>query len=309
MKVIIVPKINPTPRSDLLYCLFFSLGFAFSSIFFEDIFIRLFFSIPVIVFFPGYSLINLRYPRVNSSLSFSMLLESNNPDRDPSMNERIILSILISLVFSCTLLFISYTLQASPSNNEDTILITLGNSILALLSFSRRIVIPEEERFRLSYEFPFSDIPRKEIFQATSITFLLLATILFAPKEIFQEQGDFSELYLLGPGLTAEDYPRQLNISQGGSVVWVATNQGEESREYQITISHSLFENKSDSSPISYEVIFTQNFLLSQGDELLSTHSFFFQEIGFWKVNFFLSSAETGQPNRELNTYLWVLVQ
>tara|TARA_B100002052_G_C15864291_1_gene591588 strand:- start:1034 stop:1948 length:915 start_codon:yes stop_codon:yes gene_type:complete len=304
-----MPKINPTPQSDLLYCLLFTIGFVFSSIFFEDILIRLFFSIPVIFFFPGYSLINLRYPRANSSLSFSMLLESNNPDRDPSMNERIILSILISLVFSCTLLFIAYTLQASPSNNEDTILITLGNSVLALLSFSRRIVIPEEERFRLLYEIPFSAIPRKEIFQASSITFLLLATLLFAPKETFQDQEDFSELYLLGPGLTAEDYPRQLNISQGGSVVWVATNQGEESREYQITITHSLFQNKSDSSPISYEVIFTQNFLLSQGDELLSTHSFFFQELGFWKVNFSLSSADTGQPNRELNTYLWVLVQ
>ena len=309
LSVKIVPRINPTPQSDLLYCLFFSIGFAFSSISFEDSLMKVFFSIPVVFFFPGYSLINLRYPRANSSLSFSMLLENDNPNRDPSMNERVMLSFLISLGFSCSLLFLSYSLQEAPSNNEGIIFLALVNSLLALLSFSRRIVVPEEERFRILYNFPFSEIPRKEIFQATSITFLLLSTLLFTPKEIFQDQEDFSELYILGSGLTAEDYPRQLDLDESGSVVWVATNQGKEGEEYQITISHSLFDSKSDSSPSSYEVIFAQNFLLGQGDELRSSHSFIFQEPGYWKVNFSLSPAESGQPSEELNSYLWILVQ
>jgi uncharacterized membrane protein len=187
--------------------------------------VRIILGLPLVLFLPGYALIATLFPRKD----------------DLDGIERVALSFGLSIAITPLLgLALNYTpfgIRLAPILT----VLSVFTILLAIGAWIRRSTIPEEDRFILDIGAFFRTI--KESFNAAEtrtdkiLTVFLLFSIVLAITVtayviVVPKEGEkFTELYVLGPGGMAEDYPTNLTVGEEGEVIIGVVNH-----EYALTI-------------------------------------------------------------------------
>jgi len=186
---------------------------------------RIILGLPLMLFFPGYTLVAALFPRKG----------------DLGGVERIALSFGLSIVIAALIGFIlNYTpwgVRLYP------ILISLTVFILAMsgVAWHRRKRLVEEDRFQASFNVGFP-LWRGQggIDKALSIVLTLaivgaigtLAYVIATPR--IGER--FSEFYILGPQGEAGEYPLNLALGEKGEIVLGIVNREQEEMDYRVKV-------------------------------------------------------------------------
>jgi len=249
-------------------------------------FLRIILGLPVVLFFPGYTLIAALFPK----------------KKDLGGIERVALSFGLSIA---VVPLIGLALNYTPWGiRQIPILLSLLVFIAAMsaIALYRRRRISIEERFYPAFEF---NLPQWKKFSRFDklLSFLLAAAIVFAVGSIFYvittpKTGEkFTEFYILGEKGKAEGYPRELSVGEKGRVrVGIVNHEYSPERYYvEIVISGSL---KSRTVPV----------ILKHGQKWEKSVDFSAsQPHKNLKVEFLLYRQKDQQPYRSL--HLWLDVE
>jgi uncharacterized membrane protein len=193
--------------------------------FFPDNVLRIVLGLPLVLFFPGYTLISALFPR-RASL-----------DR----LEKIALSFGISIAIVPLIgLILNYTpwgIQLYP------ILISMAIFILclSLVAWLRQVRMPEAEKPAMTISLrPLSRIGQTRTDRALSVVLgiVILAAIATLVFVVTQPRiGEkFTEFYILGQNGKADNYPTQLNLGDSGNVIVGIINREQQTMDYRVEI-------------------------------------------------------------------------
>jgi uncharacterized membrane protein len=203
---VIVPPLNTTPVRTIL-------------------------GIPMVLFFPGYSLIAALFPRQD----------------DLEWIERLALSLGLSIavvpLLGLALNYTSWGIRLNP------ILITLDIFILlmCLITIKRRSVLPDQEVFKVPFKAFYRSL-HTEIFDTSRSTIdkiltvilvisILISIIMVVYVIVIPKQGEkFTEFYILGPGGMADDYPSEIIYGETGTVKVGIVNHEYETVNYTLEL-------------------------------------------------------------------------
>ena len=193
--------------------------------FFPSSALRIVLGLPLVLFFPGYTLIAALFPRTN----------------DLSSIERVALSVGLSIVVVPLIgLILNYTpwgLKLYP------ILISLIIFILATsaLAWYRRRKLAEVDRFTVSFNLSLAPWRGQgSIDKVLSIILIVailgaigtLSYVIAAPKV----SERFTELYILGPEGKTEGYPKELVVGEEAKVIVGIINREHKTVSYRVEV-------------------------------------------------------------------------
>jgi uncharacterized membrane protein len=188
--------------------------------------VRILLSIPIIIFIPGYVLINVLFPRKKT-------------EKGIDFTERIALSLGVSIAI---VPLIGIVLNYSPWGFElQAILLSLEAFILIIGSIAiiRWFRTPSSDRFILTINL---SIPKDEtkvdkILTTALIICIIITVSLIAYVIITPKQGErFTEFYVLGPNHLASDYPTNLSAGRNATAVLGVINHEDAFRYYSIEV-------------------------------------------------------------------------
>lgn len=174
--------------------------------------VRVILGLPLVLFLPGYSLIALLFPR----------------RAELDTIERIALgfglSIAIVPLLGLALNYTPFGIRLGPMLTVLS-LVTISFAFGAIL---RRRMIPATDRFEVDFGAAIRHFRASFSAEATKLdrilSVILLSAIVVAIAMVIYvvvtpKQGErFTELYILGPGGKASDYPTKLKVGEGGEV-------------------------------------------------------------------------------------------
>jgi uncharacterized membrane protein len=193
--------------------------------------VRTILGLPMVLFFPGYSLIAALFPRQD----------------DLDGIERFALSLGLSIavvpLFGLALNYTQWGIRLNP------ILITLDIFILlmCLITIKRRSVLPDQEVFRVPFKAFYRSL-HTEIFDTNRSTIdkiltvilviaILVSIIMVVYVIVIPKQGEkFTEFYILGPGGMADDYPTAIMYGETGTVKVGIVNHEYETVNYTLEL-------------------------------------------------------------------------
>lgn len=186
--------------------------------------IRIILGITMVLFLPGYALIEALFPGKNDLDGIERLALSFG------------LSIAVVPLIGLGLNFTPFGIRLVP------ILISLSVFTLAMLMIAhyRRSKMAKEERFEVPFSYIYSSL-KSEIFSSKQgidrtlmiilILSILVSIITLVSVIVTPKQGEkFTEFYILGDNGKAEGYPNQMEAGNNSSVIVGITN-----REYMLT--------------------------------------------------------------------------
>ncbi|RJS80976.1 DUF1616 domain-containing protein [Methanophagales archaeon] len=240
--------------------------------------IRIIFGLPLVLFLPGYSLIAALFPRKD----------------DLDGIERIALSFGLSIAITPLLgLALNYTpfgIRLSPV----LIVLSVFTIALAIGTYIRRAMIPEEDRFmvdiffgkkisktsdirfaqsdyrtlfdNIKESFKTADTKLDRILSVILIISIILAISMTVYVIITPKEGEkFTEFYVLGPNGTASDYPTNLKVGEEGTVIIGIVNHEYANVTYQLEVrlngevigeeSIELMQNETWESPFIFKAM------------------------------------------------------
>ncbi|MDY6958387.1 MAG: DUF1616 domain-containing protein, partial [Halobacteriota archaeon] len=180
---------------------------------FNETSLRVIFALPILLFLPGYSLVSAMFPRRD----------------DLSGIERFTLGIGMSIV---VFVFDGFAISVTPwlFRPEPLVMTLSGITIIfVLITAITRLMTPKEERFEFNLhtisEF-FLKIQNErdepsDIEKALTIALvgsIIIASGMLAYAKFAFEEEEFTELYILGAGGMAEDYPTELHLLEPTSI-------------------------------------------------------------------------------------------
>lgn len=177
-----------------------------------DSIFRVILGVPFLLFFPGYALISLLYPRKN----------------EPSFLERFILSLGLSIVIIALCgIILNFT---GLGINLDSMLFTIAGLTIIMSAYgaARRASLPKGERAEAGFNL--SILKKGRGFTANFLS-ILLAIAVIGSLGVFgyvlanSESGEYyTEFYVLGKSETADNYPVTFFIAKEGIVSKVEYN-------------------------------------------------------------------------------------
>ncbi len=266
--------------------------------------LRIIFSIPFLIFLPGYALVSALWPQ--KSLED---LEDSQEDTDQSTKEgvsdleRVALSFGLSIaIIALTGLGLNYTpwgitLASIVSGLFGFILIIVG------IAWFRRSRLGIEEKFVFRVKF---SSPRFYTLSSTDkvMVILIIISIIIAGGVLAYvatnpPQEKFTELYLLDENGTTENYPFNLSVDEEGTIIIGAACHERHTTDYDILV-RLLSEDGSNRTLDEYD------FSLDDEEEWSQTYSFSVNESGTFKlvVELFLHNKDTPY----LSNHLWIHV-
>lgn len=190
--------------------------------FINETFLRVIFTVPVILFIPGYVLIAALFPEKSSIDGI----------------ERFALSVGLSIaVVPLIGLALNYTPWGIRLDPIVTSLI-IFTVIMAIITFFRRATISQEERFEVPFEklrpaleeefLPKPDAPKVDkILSYILIIAIVVAVITTVYVIAFPKEGEkFTEFFILGEEKMADAYPDSFNRNTE-QFVWIGINNHE----------------------------------------------------------------------------------
>jgi len=250
--------------------------------------VRLVFTLPVMLFIPGYCFITALFPR----------------DGDINLVERMVLSIGLSIVI---VPLICLGLNFTPWGirlNPIVISLTLFTLVMMVVAYYRRSLLPLKDR----YSMPFSEITgtiREEIFPADTkkvdrylSAVLVIAILMVIIITIFviavPKQGEqFTEFFILGENRTAAGYP-DLTLQRQNYTMYVGVGNHEyEDITYTIEtwMLRTEFDNVTNTTRIK---VMDPNARLSltlvHNETTIIPYNLSFNKTGYNRVEFLLFS-------------------
>ncbi|VUT27841.1 MAG: hypothetical protein SYNGOMJ08_00393 [Candidatus Syntrophoarchaeum sp. GoM_oil] len=202
--------------------------------------VRIVLGLPLILFFPGYSLIAALFPARG----------------DLDWVERIALSFGLSIAIVPLLgLILNYTpfgIRLIP------ILITVSSFtiLLSVFAYMRRRKLPEDVRFSIDFRSGFkvsSELLKADTRLDRVLTIILIISIIAAISMtvyviLSPKEGEhFTEFYILGVNGTADEYPTLLKVGEEGKLIIGVVNHEYANYTYRIEVklNESLIQEKS----------------------------------------------------------------
>ncbi len=197
--------------------------------------IRTVFGLLFILFFPGYALIAVLFPRKD----------------DIDGIERLALSLGLSIA---VVPLIGLGLNYTPWGirlNPILVSISLFTVICLIGAFLRRKMLPEEERFVVSFPKDTGLFSGSRLDKALSVILVIsivaavgmLVYVIVTPKV-----GErFTEFYILGPGGKAADYPTEYTLGESKELIIGVVNREHAVAQYRIDVvlkGETLYEEK-----------------------------------------------------------------
>lgn len=187
--------------------------------------LRIILGLPFLLFFPGYVLITALFPRKNQL----------------GPVERVAFTLGFSVaIVSLTGLILNYTpwgIGLYPT------LVSVSAFIagMSLVTWYQQRRLAKAERFTVSLDLGAlfkreTGIDRRLSVLLAIIVLVAVGTFIFAVAS--PRIGErFTELYILGPGGTAQDYPRQLEVGEEAKVIVGIINREHETVSYRLTVT------------------------------------------------------------------------
>ena len=275
-------------ETDLLLINGLSLLQIFMVAFLPDTPIRTVVGIPIVLFFPGYTMVTALFPK----------------KKDLGTVERIALSIGLSLAVVPLLgLVLNYTpwgIRLYPV----LLSLTLFTLAMSAATTYRRKKVPTEEQFvpSISVKMPkMREMSRANmIMLASFVASAVVAGSLTAYFVSSPRVGErFTEFYALGPEGKIEDYPKNLTLGENGNVILGVVNHEQQPVAYSIGIK---LENETigtiSNIQLEHEETWEQNFTFTPE-----------QSGAKMKLEFLLHAdlENVNEPYRSL--HLWVTVK
>lgn len=188
--------------------------------------VRIILGLPFVLFFPGYALIAVLFPKRS----------------DITGVERIALSFGTSIAVAA---LIGLVLNYTPWGiNTYSILVSLAIFILAtsIAAWYRQRSLTEEERFATSFSFDLLAWRGQSTLDKT-ISIILIVAILgaigtFGYTAAIPKVGErFTEFYILGLEGKATDYPKELMLGEEGRVIVGIVNREYETVSYRVEVT------------------------------------------------------------------------
>lgn len=252
-------------------------------IFFPSNVLRIILGIPFVLFFPGYTLMAVLFPKREGISSI----------------ERVALSFGMSIAVVALIgLILNYTpwgirLESVLWSTAFFIFIT------AAIAWIRRRRLPERERFGIEFHLTLSvwgtGIQNKVISIILVLTVLgalgMLGYVVAKPKV-----GErFTEFYILGLEGKATGYPQELKVREKGRVIVGIVNHEHEAVNYRLEVMIDGFKNNE-----------VEGFVLEHEEKWESEVSFTPEVVGDnQKVEFFLFRDSEAQPFSG-SLHLWI---
>jgi len=221
----------------------------------NEIPMRIFLGLLFVLFLPGYSLIAMLFPRKD----------------DLGGIERVALSFGLSIaVVPLIYLGLNYT-QFGIKLEPLLIVMSIFTTSLSLIAWIRRLRLPTEERYRVSFERLFNV---KKFWGGTvlnkGLSVILVISIIASSATVVyvvvkpKTSERFTEFYILGPNGTASDYPSDLKIGEEGKLIIGIVNHEYENVTYRLEVNFSgsliheepifLIENEKWESHFTFKV-------------------------------------------------------
>jgi uncharacterized membrane protein len=256
--------------------------------------LRIVFTVPVIIFIPGYCLIAALFPK----------------EGDVDLLERILLSIGLSLavvpLIGLGLNFTPWGIRLEPL----VISLTLFTWVMIVAAHYRRAILPCEERFRMPFSGIFGKI-LKEFFppqenrvnRLLSFILILVATVAVITTACviaFPKEGErFSEFYILGEKQRSADYPEKIIAGHSYPIYLGIGNH--EHRNVTYTIEtwtlRTEFDNVTNTTSIlSMDPLDRQSLVLSHNETMTIPYTLFVNKTGNNRVEFMLFKESVPGP-------------
>jgi len=273
--------------------------------------LRFLVSVPLLLFFPGYVLVGILFPRHGE-------VDRSHPNGNGSLAtvrnlgritipERAALSVGLSVAL---VPFYGFGLELLPVEAFGGVIIpTLVGVVLigALVASARRLRVPMGERFSLPLEAigaaitaPFSGpMPRAE----RIATIALAATVLlavFSAGYVFavpQDGEGFTDLRVMteSPGgeLMLGDYPDRIEVGETAEFVIGIDNREGESREYTVVVvAERVIDNEGSVTPIESTELGRFQTTLNAGERALQSQTVTPESPGEFRLSYYLYTDE-----------------
>ena len=281
----------------------------------NETFIRVIFTVPVILFIPGYVLISALFPEKKSIDGI----------------ERFALSVGLSIA---VIPLIGLGLNYTPFGirlNPIVISLVLFTLIMMIITLYRRARLSDEEKFAVPFE-KVKPALKEELFpkgqgkfdKALSII-LIIAILVAAVTTVFviafpKDGEKFTEFYILGEDKMADDYPEKFPVNSQ-QFVWIGIGN-HEYRDVTYTVETLLLNAEWDSatnSSVIHASMPLDRFEVSVLDNTTYLEKYYFSVpyTGYNRLEFLLynetvpsasASAEEKMESAYRDLHLWIKV-
>ena len=283
--------------------------------FINETFIRVIFTVPVILFIPGYVLIAALFPEKKSIDGI----------------ERFALSVGLSIaVVPLICLVLNYT-PFGIRLNPIVISLVLFTLIMMIITLYRRARLSDEEKFAVPFE-KVKPALKEELFPKNqgkfdkALSIILIAAIIVAAVTTvfviaFPKDGEkFTEFYILGEDKMADDYPEKFPVNSQ-QFVWIGIGN-HEYRDVTYTVETLLLNAEWDSatnSSVIHASMPLDRFEVSVLDNTTYLEKYYFSVpyTGYNRLEFLLynetvpsasASAEEKMDSSYRDLHLWIKV-
>lgn len=285
--------------------------------FINETFLRVIFTVPVILFIPGYVLIAALFPEKTSIDGI----------------ERFALSVGLSIaVVPLIGLALNYTPWGIRLDPIVTALL-IFTIIMIIVTFFRRASLTDEDRFSVPFEklrpaleeelLPKPDAPKiDKILSYVLIAAIIIAVVTTVYVIAFPKDGEkFTEFFILGEEKMADDYPDRFNAGTE-QFVWIGI-KNHEYRDVNYTVETLLmnaeWDNTTNSSVIhAAETLDRFTVPLADNSSYLETYNFTIQSKDYNRLEFLLYNetvpdiSATAQEKLDASyrdLHLWITVR
>ena len=283
--------------------------------FINETFIRVIFTVPVILFIPGYVLIAALFP------------EKKSIDGIERFALSVGLSIAVVPLIGLVLNYTPFGIRLNPI----VISLVLFTLIMMIITLYRRARLSDEEKFAVPFEMVKPAL-KEELspkgqgkFDKVLSIILIVAVIVAAVTTVFviafpKDGEKFTEFYILGEDKMADDYPEKFPVNSQ-QFVWIGIGN-HEYRDVTYTVETLLLNAKWDSatnSSVIHASMPLDRFEVSVLDNTTYLEKYYFSVpyTGYNRLEFLLynetvpsasASAEEKMESAYRDLHLWIKV-
>ncbi|MDO5845135.1 MAG: DUF1616 domain-containing protein [Methanocorpusculum sp.] len=283
--------------------------------FINETFIRVIFTVPVILFIPGYVLIAALFP------------EKKSIDGIERFALSVGLSIAVVPLIGLVLNYTPFGIRLDPI----VISLVIFTVIMMIITFYRRARIPKEEKFEVPFDkvkptikeefFPKNQKPFDKVLSIILIIAIVAAVVTTVYVIAFPKDGEkFTEFFVLGEKKMADDYPEKF-AAGSEQFVWIGINNHEYRNvtyTVDVLLMNAEWNNVTNSSVInSYEPLDRFEVMLANDEEYLEMYNFSVASTQYNRLEFLLynetvpyyyASAEEKIASAYRDLHLWIKV-
>lgn len=286
----------------------------------NESFLRIIFTVPVILFIPGYVLIAALFP--------NRLSEKKGIDGIERFALSVGLSIAVVPLIGLALNYTPFGIRLNPI----VICLVIFTLIMVIITLIRRASLPKENQFYVPFEkviptvknelFPKEQKKVEKILSIILVIAIVAAAVTTVFVIVFPKDGEkFTEFYILGAEKMADKYPSEFTAGSE-QFVWVGV-KNHEYRDVTYTMDvlflNAEWDNENSTSKINKEMSYGRvEIPVADAGEYLEKYYFTMPDASYNRVEFLLyddknvpkesASAQEKMDAAYRDLHLWVTV-